>query len=74
MKTQPISQIILALRAFIKTLKHPGLVVIIAKESDWDLLEETLRVDSESGAFEPALRSEIVRALGELHIEYTEAT
>jgi PHD/YefM family antitoxin component YafN of YafNO toxin-antitoxin module len=70
MKT-PLSRIVIAFKAFVKTLHHPDLVVILAKESDWNILEETLRLDSESGAFEPSLRSEIVRALSELHIEYT---
>jgi hypothetical protein len=68
----PLSQIILAFKAYVKTLKYPDLVVILAKESDWNILEETLRVDSESGAFEPGLRSNIVRALSELHVEYTD--
>jgi len=44
-------------------------VVIKAAWKDWLLLEETLVMDAESAAFEPALRRDIRRALDRLTIE-----
>jgi len=44
-------------------------VVIQAAWKDWRLLEETLAMDAESAAFEPALRRDIRRALDRLTIE-----
>lgn len=49
----------------IMTLLHKNSVVIIFKsDSDWQLLEETLRLDSQSGNFDRDLRHDIERALG----------
>lgn len=49
----------------IMTLLHKKSVVIVFKsDSDWHLLEETLRLDSQSGNFDRDLRHDIERALG----------
>ncbi len=49
----------------IMTLLHKNSVVIVFKsDSDWHLLEETLRLDSQSGNFDRDLRHDIERALG----------
>jgi hypothetical protein len=53
------------LRRLITALEeHPGAAVIIAP--NWDLLSETLEMDAESSAFDPALRADIRRALDAL--------
>jgi hypothetical protein len=44
-------------------------VIVRAALKDWNLLEETLAMDAESAAFEPALRRDICRALHRLTVE-----
>jgi hypothetical protein len=52
--------------------KNSNATVIIAPASSWDVLGETLDMDSESGAFDRALRREIRQALDNLVVLATE--
>ena len=46
-------------------------VMIVARPKDWDLLEESLRLDADSSAFDAALRWRIREALDALEVGTT---
>jgi hypothetical protein len=52
-----------ALDAIAALLNKNSMVMVFKSDSDWHTIEETLRLDSQSGNFERDLRRDIVRAL-----------
>lgn len=54
-----------------KTTNGAQDVMIVARPKDWDLIEESLRLDAESSAFDPVLRWQIGEALDTLEVGTT---
>lgn len=52
-----------ALDAIVALLYKNSVVIVFKSDSDWHIVEETLRLDSQSGNFERDLRRDIERAL-----------
>lgn len=52
-----------ALNGIAALLRKDSVVMVFRNDTDWNLIEETLRLDAQSGNFESDLRRDIERAL-----------
>jgi hypothetical protein len=52
-----------ALNAMAALVRKDSVMMVFRNDSDWNLIEETLRLDAQSGNFERDLRRDIERAL-----------
>ena len=49
--------------SFLKFVRKDSVVLVLRNAQDWHLIEETLRLDAESGGFDSDIRRDITRAL-----------
>ena len=49
--------------SFLKFVRKDSVVLVFRNAQDWHLIEETLRLDAESGGFDSDIRRDITRAL-----------